>query len=79
MAEIQNNEDDDWENQSELHMTDMCPIYTAAEYWYRDMIHYLPQGYLSEHWNSKKRRALRVKSTSYQIIDGVLFRNNYDG
>ena len=32
-----------------------------------------------EHWNSKQRRALRLKSTSYQIINGVLFRKNYDG
>ena len=32
-----------------------------------------------EHWNSKKRRALHLKSASYQIIDGVLFRKkNYD-
>ena len=28
---------------------------------------------------SKKRRALWLKSTSYQVIDGVLFRKNYDG
>ena len=35
--------------------------------------------YLPEHWNSKQRRELRLKSASYQIIDGVLFRKNYDG
>ena len=28
---------------------------------------------------SKQRRALRLKSALYQIIDGVLFRKNYDG
>ena len=53
MAEIQNNEDDDWENETKLHMIDMCPIFTALESWYRDMIHYLQQGYLPKHWNSK--------------------------
>ena len=79
MAESQNNEDDDWENEAELHMIDMCPIFTAPYPWYRDMIHYLQQEYLPEHWNSKQRRALRLKSASYQIIDGVLFRKNYDG
>ena len=34
---------------------------------------------LPEHWNSKQRRALRLKSASYQIIEGILFRKNYDG
>ena len=60
-------------------MIDMCPIFTAPEYWYIDMIHYLQQGYLPEHWNSKQRRALCLKSASYQIIDGFLFRKNYEG
>ena len=34
---------------------------------------------MSEHWSPKQRRALRLKLASYQIIDGVLFRKNYDG
>ena len=34
---------------------------------------------MPEHWNSKQRRALRLKSALYHIIDGVLFRKNYDG
>ena len=34
---------------------------------------------LPEHWNSKQRRVLRLKSVSYQIIDGILFKKNYDG
>ena len=79
MVKIQNDEDDDWENESKLRMVDMCPIFTAPESWYKDMIYYLQQGYLPEHWSSKKRIALRLKSASYQIIDGVLLRKNYDG
>ena len=54
MAEIQNNEDDDWENEAKLHMIDTCPIFTAPKSWYIDLIHYLQQGYLPEHWNSKQ-------------------------
>ena len=38
----------DWENEAELHMIDMCPIFTALESWYIDLIHYLQQGYLPE-------------------------------
>ena len=34
MPEIQDNEDDDWENEAELHMIDMCPIFIAPESWY---------------------------------------------
>ena len=41
MAKSRNNEDDDWENEVELHMIDMCPIFTALESCYIDMIHYL--------------------------------------
>ena len=42
-------------------------------------MHYLQQGNLPEHWNSKQRRALRLKSVAYQIINGIIFRKNYDG
>ena len=75
MAEIQDNE----ENETELHMVDVCPIFTTVESWHRYLVHYLQQGYLLEHQNSKQRKALRLKYAYYQIIDGVLFRNNYDG
>ena len=66
MAEIQNGEESVWENEAEVHMIDLCPIFTAPESWYRDLIHYLQQGYFSEHLSSKQRRALWLKSTSYQ-------------
>ena len=78
IVESQDNEGDDWENEIELHMIDMCPIFTAPESWYRDLVHYLQHGYFPEHWNSKKKRALCLNLISYQIIDGVLFRKNYD-
>ena len=42
-------------------------------------MHYLQAGLLSEHCNSNQRRALRLKSSSYQIVEGILFRKNYDG
>ena len=59
-------------------MIDMCPIFTAPESWSRDLVHYLQQGYFPEHWKSKQRRSLRLKSASYQIIDKVIFRKNYE-
>ena len=45
MDEIQDNEDDNWENEAELHMIDMCPIFKAPESWYKDLVYYLQQGY----------------------------------
>ena len=79
MAESQDNEDTNWDNEAELHMGDVCPLFTAPEFWYRDLVLYLQEGYFPKHWNPKKRRALCLKSALYQIIDGVLFRKNYDG
>ena len=49
IAEGWTNEDDDWENEAELHMIDICPIFTALESWYIDLVHYLQQGYLPKH------------------------------
>ena len=79
MEEGQNNEDKSWDNEAKLHMVDVCPLFTAPESWYRDLVHYLQEGYFPEHWNPKQRRALCLKSALYQIIDGVLFRKNYNG
>ena len=79
MAKIQNGEENECENEAEVHMIDICPIFTTLDSWYRDLIHYLQQGYFQEHWNSKQRRTLRLKSSSYLVIDGFLFRKNYDG
>ena len=79
MAESQDNEDNNWDNEAELHMVDVCPLFTTPDSWYRDLVHYLQEGYFPKHWSPKQRRALRLKSSLYQIIDGVLFRKNYDG
>ena len=68
-----------WENEAGLNLIDVCPIFIATKSWFRDLVYYRQQGYLSEHLNSKKRRELCLKSASYQIMNGVLFKKNYDG
>ena len=40
---------------------------------------FLHNGFSLETLDPKKRRALRLKSTPYQLIDNVLLRKNYDG
>ena len=62
-----------------MNLIDVCPIFTTPESWYKYLVYYIQQGYLLEHWKSKQRRELCLKSESYQIMDGVLFRKNYDG
>ena len=54
MAEGKNNEENNWDNEVELHMMDVCPLFTAPDSWYRDLVHYLQEGLLLEHWNSKQ-------------------------
>ena len=34
MAEGNNNEENNWENETELHMMDVCPLLTAPYSWY---------------------------------------------
>ena len=61
MNENGNNDEHTWEDKAELHLMDVCPLFTAPKSWYRDLMHYLQVGLLLEHWNSKQRRALRLK------------------
>ena len=71
MTEGQNNDDNSWDNEAELHMVDTCPLFTAPNSWYQDLVHYLQEGYLEEHWIPKQRRALCLKSVLYH---GVFMR-----
>ena len=54
MAEGNSNEEKNWESEVELHMMDVCPLFTAPDSWYRDLVHYLQEGYFPEHSNSKQ-------------------------
>ena len=42
------------------------------------MIFYLKNGYAPPNLSYKNKRTLRLKATKYEIIDDVLFKNNYD-
>ena len=79
MDEGKDTEEKIWDNEAKLHMVDVCPLFTAPDSWYRDLVHYIQDGYFPEHWSPKQRRALHLKSALYQIIDGGLFRKKYDG
>ena len=52
---------------------------TMASEWYDHIKFFLHNGFAPETIDPKKRRALRLKSAPYQLIDNVQFRKNYDG
>ena len=41
MAENGNKDEHAWEDEAELHLMEVCPLFTAPDYWYRDLVHYL--------------------------------------
>eukprot|EP00253_Pinus_taeda_P003866 PITA_03866 len=49
-----------------------------SESQYTNLIFHLKNGYLPPEFNYRNKRALRLKSKHYEIIDNVLFRRNYD-
>ena len=49
-----------------------------AQSQYVDLKFYLKNGYAPMHLNYKTKRALRLKSKQYELVNDVLFRKNYD-
>jgi hypothetical protein len=78
-SEIDQKEDNDM---SCLERNDQNPICCAQNFvspWYDDIRHYLQHGSAPRHLDPAKRRALRLKSVSFHLINGILFRQNFDG
>ena len=53
-------------------------ILTSTDSWYNDIKYYPTHGSSPNHLDSRKKCSLRLKSTQYQLINGVLFQQNYD-
>jgi hypothetical protein len=51
----------------------------VANSWYENIKFYLTHGSAPRYLDPKNRRALRLKSSSFQLINDVLFRKNFDG
>jgi hypothetical protein len=52
---------------------------TTSDSWYSDIKFYLTHGTTPEHLEPKKRRALRLRYSPFQMINDVLFRKKIDG
>lgn len=53
-------------------------ILTLTNSWYNDLKYYLVHGSSSSHLDARKRQAWILKSSQYQLVNGVLFHQNYD-
>jgi hypothetical protein len=78
-AQDQANEDSGWENEMALWCNEVAYISPTQDSWYKDLTYLLHHGACPENLNPKERRALRLKSAQYRLINSVLFRINYDG
>jgi hypothetical protein len=68
------------DNMSEQHDQNLiCCTQNLVSPWYDDIRHYLQHGSSPRHLDPAKRRALRLKSASFHLINGVLFRQSFDG
>ena len=54
-------------------------ISTPPDSWYNDIKFFLLHGNAPEHLDPRNKRALRLRSAPYQLIDNILFRKNFEG
>jgi hypothetical protein len=57
----------------------ICCAENLTSPWYNDIKFCLIHGSSPYHLDPQKRRELRLKSSSFQLINGILFRQNFDG
>ena len=69
----------DWEQEEAIPTGFVDALKMLTYEWYDHIMFFLHNRFSIETLDRKKHRALRLKSASYQLIDNVLFRNNYDG
>ena len=74
-------------SESDLHFVDehflfkreVLPISAPSDSWYHDIKFFLLHGNDPEHLDSRRKRALRLISAPYQLIDNILFKKNFEG
>jgi hypothetical protein len=65
---------EDQHNQNQI-----CCVQNPTSPWYDDIKFYLIHGSTPRHLDPKKRRALRLKYAPFQLVNGILFCQNFDG
>jgi hypothetical protein len=77
--ETEQKEDSDTSDLKQHNQNLICCAQNLVSPWYDDIRHYLQHGSAPRHLEPAKRRALRLKSTSFHLVNGILFRQNFDG
>jgi hypothetical protein len=57
----------------------ICCAQNSVSPWYDDIKFYLEHGSTPRHLDPTKRRVFRLKSASFHLFNGILFRQNFDG
>jgi hypothetical protein len=66
-----------WENELEV-SNEVQYVLAPTFSWYNDIKYYLNHCIAPQYLEPNKKKALRLKSIKYHLIDGVLFKKNYD-
>jgi hypothetical protein len=57
----------------------ICCVQNPVSPWYDDIRFFLEHGSSPHHLNPTKRREVRLNSTSFHLVNGILFRQSFDG
>ena len=76
--DLQMEQEEGWENEVDLMQIEVLYMPTSTNSWYNDLKYYLTHGSNPNHLDAHKKISLRLKFAQYQLIDGVLFQQNYD-
>jgi hypothetical protein len=78
-SEIEQQENSDKSNLEQRDQNLVCCTQNLVSPWYDNIIFCLENGSAPRHLDPAKRRALRLKFTSFHLVNGILFRQNFDG
>ena len=71
--DLQMEQEEGWDNEVDMLQSEVLYIPASTNSWYNDLKYYLTHGSSPNHLDAHKKRDLSLKSTQYQLIDGVLF------
>ena len=73
-----NYDGESWEHEIEMYQAD--DVYTSdSPYWYSNLTQYLGQGTMDLTLIAIQKHAIRLKSMSYQLLQGILFHKHHNG
>jgi hypothetical protein len=78
-SEIEQQEDSDTSNLGQSDQSLICCTQNLVSPWYDNIRFCLEHGSAPRHLDPAKRRVLRLKSTSFHLVNGILFHQNFDG